>query len=131
MLIKSYEILKKDLNFFNSFLIYGENTGLKQDIVKSVIELKEKKNIKYKQFKFEEEEIIKNQNDFFNLIFSGSLFDKKKVIFINRTTDRLFNLIGEISEKDIKDILIFFKADQLEKKSNQILQPYLRIGVMI
>ena len=61
MLIKSYEILKKDLNFLNSFLIYGENTGLKQDIVKSVINLKEKKNIKYKQFKFEEEEIIKNQ----------------------------------------------------------------------
>ena len=117
MLIKSYEILKKDLNFLNSFLIYGENTGLKQDIVKSVIELKEKKNIKYKQFKFEEEEIIKNQNDFFNLIFSGSLFDKKKVIFVNRTTDRLFNLISEISKKDIKDILIFFEADQLEKKS--------------
>ena len=60
MLIKSYEILKKDLNFLNSFLFYGENTGLKQDIVKSVIGLKEKKNIKYKQFKFEEGEIIKN-----------------------------------------------------------------------
>jgi DNA polymerase-3 subunit delta len=82
-----------------------------------LIELKEKKNIKYKQFKFEEEEIIKNQNDFFNLIFSGSLFDKKKAIFVNRTTDRLFNLISEISKKDIKDILIFFEADQLEKKS--------------
>jgi len=117
MLIKSYEILKKDLNFLNSFLIYGKNIGLKQDIVKSVIGLKKKKNIKYKQFKFEEEEIIKNQNDFFNLIFSGSLFDKKKVIFVNRTTDRLFNLISEISKKDIKDILIFFEADQLEKKS--------------
>jgi DNA polymerase-3 subunit delta len=117
MLIKSYEIIKKDLNFLNSFLIYGENTGLKQDIVKSVIRLKEKKNIKYKQFKFEEGEIIKNQNDFFNLIFSGSLFDKKKVIFVNRTTDRLFNLISEISKKDIKDILIFFEANQLEKKS--------------
>ena len=117
MLIKSYEILKKDLNFLNSFLIYGENTGLKQDIVKSVIELKEKKNIKYKQFKFEEEEIIKNQNDFFNLIFSGSLFDEKKAIFINRTTDKLFNLISEISKKNVEDILIFFKANQLEKKS--------------
>ena len=101
MLIKSYEILKKDLNLLNSFLIYGENIGLKQDIVKSVIKLKEKKNIKYKQFKFEEEEIIKNQNDFFNLIFSDSLFDKKKAIFVNRTTDRLFNLINEIS-KNIK-----------------------------
>ena len=117
MLIKNYEILKKDLDSLNYFLIYGENTGLKQDIIKSVIELKEKKKIKYKQFKFEEEEIIKNQNDFFNLIFSGSLFDKKKVIFVNRTTDRLFNLISEISKKDIKDILIFFEADQLEKKS--------------
>ena len=46
MLIKSYEIFKKDLNFLNSFLIYGENTGLKQDIIKSVIELKEKKKHK-------------------------------------------------------------------------------------
>ncbi len=43
MLIKSYEILKKDLNFLNSFLIYGENTGLKQDVIKSLIGLKEKK----------------------------------------------------------------------------------------
>jgi|TARA_Y100000031_G_scaffold36168_1_gene40533 DNA polymerase-3 subunit delta len=117
MLIKSYEILKKDLNLSNFFLIYGENIGLKQDVIKSLIGLKEKKNIKYKQFKFEEEEIIKNQNDFFNLIFSDSLFDKKKAIFVNRTTDRLFNLINEISKKDIKDILIFFEANQLEKKS--------------
>ena len=81
MLIKSYEILKKDLNFLNFFLIYGENTGLKQDIVKSVIELKEKENKKYKKFEFEEEEIIKKQNNIFNLIFSGSLFDEKKSYF--------------------------------------------------
>jgi len=117
MLIKSYEISKKNLNSLNFYLIYGENIGLKQDIIKSVLELKEKKNRKYKQYKFEEEEIIKNQNNFFNLIFSGSLFDEKKAIFITRTTDKLFNLISEISKKNVKDILIFFKADQLEKKS--------------
>ena len=81
MLIKSYEISKKNLNSLNFFLIYGENIGLKQDIAKSVLELKEKKNGKYKQFQFEEEEIVKNQNNFFNLIFSGSLFDKKKSYF--------------------------------------------------
>ena len=117
MLIKSYEISKKNLNSLNFFLIYGENIGLKQDIIKSVLELKEKKKEKYKQFEFEEEEVIKNQNNLFNLIFSGSLFDKKKAIFINRTTDKLFNLISEISKKNVEDILIFFKADQLEKKS--------------
>ena len=117
MLIKAYEISKKNLDSLNYFLIYGENFGLMKDLAKSVLELKEKKNGEYKKFEFEEEEIIKNQNNFYNLIFSGSLFDKKKVIFINRTTDKMFNLINEISKNNVKDILIFFKANQLEKKS--------------
>ena len=108
MLIKSYEISKKNLNSLNFFLIYGENIGSKQDIVKSVLELKEKKNGKFKLFKFEEEEIIKNQNNFFNLIFSGSLFDEKKAIFINRITDKSFSIVDEMLKKNIKDILIFF-----------------------
>jgi len=117
MLIKAYEISKKNLNSLNYFLIYGENYGLTKDLVKSLLELKEKKNGKYEKFEFEEEEIIKNQNNFYNLIFSGSLFSGKKVIFVNRTTDKMFNLISEISKKQIGDILIFFKANQLEKKS--------------
>ena len=115
MLTKSYEISKKNLNSLNFFLIYGENIGLKQDIVKSVLELKEKKSGKYKQFEFEEEEIIKNQNNFYNLIFSGSLFDEKKAIFINRTTDKLFNLISEISKKDVEDIFIFYSKSVRKK----------------
>ena len=116
MLIKEYEISKKNFDFSNLFLIYGENIGLKQDITNSVLKKKEK-DTQYKKFKFEEEEIIKNQNDFYNLIFSGSLFDEKKAIYVNRTTDKSFNLICEILKKKIKDILIFFIADQLEKKS--------------
>ena len=91
-------------------MIYGENIGLKKDIVKSILELKEKKGEKYKKIEFEEDEVIKNQNNFFNLIFSGSLFDEKKAIFINRITDKLFNFIAEISKKNIEDILIFLKA---------------------
>ena len=113
MLIKSYEISKKNLDSLNFFLIYGENIGLKKDIVKSILELKEKKGEKYKKIEFEEDEVIKNQNNFFNLIFSGSLFDEKKAIFINRITDKLFNFIAEISKKNIEDILIFLKADKV------------------
>ena len=45
MLIKSYEIYKKNLNSLNFFLIYGENIGLKKDIAKAVLEFKEKKDI--------------------------------------------------------------------------------------
>ena len=59
MLIKTYEISKKNLNSLNYFLIYGENYGLTKDLVKSLLELKEKKNGKYEKFEFEEEEIIK------------------------------------------------------------------------
>ena len=117
MIIKAYEITKKKLNFINFFLLYGENIGLKKDLVKSLLELKEKNVGKFKKFEFEEDEIIKNRDVFYNLIFSGSLFDEKKVISLNRTTDKLFNLINEIYQKNIDDILIFFKADQLEKKS--------------
>ena len=47
MLIKAYEISKKNLNSLNYFLIYGENYGLTKDLVKSLLELKEKKNGKY------------------------------------------------------------------------------------
>ena len=117
MLIKSYEISKKNLNSLNFLLIYGENIGLKQDITEFVLKLREKKDGKYKRFEFEEEEIIKNQNNFFNLVFSGSLFDEKKAIFINRITDKLCNLISEISNKNVEDVLFFLKANQLEKKS--------------
>ena len=73
------------MDFLNLYLIYGENIGLKKDLTKSVIEIKEKKGTKYKLFEFEEEEIIKNKNNFYNLIFSGSLFDERKAIFINRS----------------------------------------------
>ena len=43
MIVKSYDISKKNLDTRNVFLIYGENIGLKQDIAKSILELKEKK----------------------------------------------------------------------------------------
>ena len=55
MLVKSYEISKRNFDFINFFLIYGENIGFKKDIKKSILELKENKNEKYKKFEFEEE----------------------------------------------------------------------------
>ena len=117
MLIKSYELPKKNLDLLSFFLIYGENYGSRKDSIKSILNNKEKKNGKYKNFDFEEEEILKNQNDFYNLIFSGSLFDAKKIILINRVSDKIFKIISEISNKKIDDILLILTSDRLEKKS--------------
>ena len=72
---------------------------------------------KYKKFEIDEETIIKNQNIFYNLVYSGSLFDEKKFVIVNRATDKLFGLIDDISKKNTNDALIFIIAEKLEKKS--------------
>ena len=115
MVLKSYKIEKKIVELAKFFLIYGENSGLKKDIIKSILKLKE--NEKYKKFEFDEETIIKNQNIFYNLVYSGSLFDEKKFVIVNGASDKLFGLIDDISKKNTNDALIFIIAEKLEKKS--------------
>ena len=48
---------------------------------------------------------------------SKSFFDDKKLIIVSRVTDKIFNIIEEIINKNIKDISIILKASSLEKKS--------------
>ena len=78
MIIKSYELQKKVSNFlkYNYFLLYGENFGLKKDI-KDLIKAKindEKMEI----LSLYENEIIDNEENFYNAAYSGSLFNNKK-----------------------------------------------------
>ena len=48
MIVKSYEINKKtkDISSINTFLLYGENIGLKKDIRELIINKKNKKDEK-------------------------------------------------------------------------------------
>ena len=54
MIIKSFEIRKINQNKSNIILIYGENEGLKNNILENLI--KDKDNT----FKYEEKEILDN-----------------------------------------------------------------------
>ena len=80
MIIKSYEIKKNKSNILKSnlFLLYGENIGLKKDIKNFIINELKQKNNNLEILSFYENEIINNKDDFFNLVYSGSLFSKKK-----------------------------------------------------
>ena len=60
MILKSFEIDKKNISKFKFFLIYGENEGLKKEIINKI-----KKIIVGKEIKYEEEQILKNKTDFF------------------------------------------------------------------
>ena len=113
MIIKSFELNKINLKKNNIFLLYGENEGLKNDIIKNYFYNKFSNNI----YRYEEKEILNNQELFFNNIFSKSFFDDKKLIIISRTSDKILNIIKIILEKNIEDIKIIINSGILDKRS--------------
>ena len=113
MIIKSYELDKLDLKKKQFFLFYGENQGFKSDI----IERKFKKENLENTYHYDENEILKNEENFFNNILSRSFFENKKLIIISRVSDKIKEIIEEVIDKKIEDITIILNADILEKKS--------------
>jgi len=118
MIVKSYE-LKNKLSFLasNLFLLYGENLGLKKDIKKFIAEKIKKKFGDVEISTLYENEIIGDEENFYNLIYSGSLFSKKKIIIVHEATDKIVNKVINIFDKHSEDIFLIFFSDILEKKS--------------
>ena len=112
MIIKSFELNKIDFNH-KFFLFHGENQGHKNEIINEKFKKKYPNSIYF----YEESEILKNQENFFNTILSKSFFEEQKLIIIDRTTDKIKDLIEEIIEKKIKDLIIVLNSNTLEKKS--------------
>ncbi len=119
MILKSYEVQKNTLNTFksNTFLFYGENQGLKIEIKNSIIEKIKKENANIEQQILYENDINDNEENFYNSIFSGSLFSEKKVITINNCTDKILTKIEAIVEKNLKNTFLILFSDILDKKS--------------
>ena len=114
MIIKSFELNKIKLNGYKFHLFYGDNEGSKEEIIKNLFE----KNYLNKIYRYEEKEILDNINNFFNSILTKSFFDNEKLIIINRTTDKIKEIVEELIEKNPEDILIILNSKNLEKKSN-------------
>ena len=119
MIAKSYEIQKNNSNFLNFFffLLYGENIGLKKDI-KELIKI----NIKQKDKNIEtislyEDEILNNEENFYDILYSGSLFSNTKIITIYEATDKIINKINDVYNKFPENVFLIIFAGSLEKKS--------------
>jgi DNA polymerase-3 subunit delta len=113
MIIKSFELGKIDLKKNNFFLLYGVNEGLK----KITIEEKFKKFYSNNTYDYEESEILKKKEEFFNNILTKSFFEKEKLIIITRATDKIKDTVEEILDKNIEDLVVVLNAQILEKKS--------------
>ncbi len=112
MIIKSYEI-SKYLNKNKIFLFYGENAGLKEEIVESFF----KKNHTNCTLRYSEKDILNNLDNFYNEINSKSFFNNKKLIIITDTSDKFKNVIENLIEEKLDDITIVLISSLLEKKS--------------
>ena len=113
MIIKSFEINKIDFSKSRIFLLYGENEGQKSETIDFII-----KNVHVEnKFNYEESEIIENTINFFNSILSKSFFENKKIVIISRASDKIKDIIEEISEKEIEDTVLIINAGVLDKRS--------------
>tara|TARA_B110001450_G_C17632627_1_gene485871 strand:+ start:30 stop:1013 length:984 start_codon:yes stop_codon:yes gene_type:complete len=113
MILKSFEINKINLNIHNYILFYGKNEDAKNEEILKIIKIQKEINIT----RYDEKQIFDNIEIFFNNILSKSLFENKKIIIINRATDKITKIIEELFEKNITDISLIFNSDNLEKKS--------------
>ena len=112
MIVKTFEIGRKKLDKENFFLVYGENQGLKNEIIQNL-----KKNLKGNIDNYDEAQILVDKELFYEKIFNQSLFEKEKIVIVNRCSEKIYDVIENILEKKISDTKIILNANLLEKKS--------------
>ena len=113
MINKVFELNNIDLKIQKFFLFYGENNGHKNEIIKKIFNKKYLENT----YRYEENEIINNEEKFFADILSSSFFENEKLIIISRASDKIKVVIEEIIERKVRDLTIILNANILEKKS--------------
>ena len=114
MIYKSY-IIEKNITILaenKSILFYGENIGLKKQFKTDLIDLNQKSSI----IRLNQEEIINNSNIFRTEIDNLSLFDNKKILFVENCTDKILSILEKELEKDL-NVQLFLFAEILDKKS--------------
>ena len=113
MIYKSY-LIEQNINLIdkNLFLFYGENLGLKN-------ELKDKIKFRNKNaeiINLSQDDIIGNIDNFYNEILNISLFDEKKIYFINQVNDKILDAI-KIIEPKIDSQKFYLMSELLDKRS--------------
>ena len=113
MIYKSYKI-EEDIELLsnNISLFYGENLGL-VDYFKNKIIFNYKKD---KILRFNQHDILNNENRFFDELNNISLFSEKKIFLIQDVNDKLLKIFDEVL-LNTNENKIFLFSGILEKKS--------------
>ena len=111
MIFKTFQLKKiPDKSIF--YLLYGKNEGLKTECINQIIERNDGKI-----FKYEEKQIKDEINSFYENTLSGSLFESNKIVIINRASDKIFETIQDLINRNLTNIVIIINAGILETRS--------------
>ena len=110
MILKHHSLNENIVKVNNIFLLYGNNEGLKNETIDKIV----KDNQVYK---YDENEVLNNENQFYENATSSSLFENNKTIIVKRATDKILKVVKEVFNKNNKETSIIINANALEKKS--------------
>ena len=113
MIIREFDLSNININNYKIYLLHGKNEGLKKETISKLISRNENIEIQ----KLDEKQILENQELFIDEILSRSLFSNKKLVIINRATDKILKNIENINNKKIDGLILIINSDILEKKS--------------
>ena len=128
MIFKSY-LIENDLSLLkdkNIILLYGENTGLKDDLKKKIIENNKNREI----IKLTQDDILRNSFLLDNEITNLSLFNEKKMILIDNITDKSFSLIEKNISQDNCIICLFSGTLEKRSKLRNLFEKEKALGVI-
>ena len=111
MIVKSFELQKIKSSDSSIILIYGNNEGIKEQIIEDCF-LKE---FKGDVLNYDAIDVLSNKDELISSILNKSLFEEKKIIIISRGVEKLIDLVTEIIEKNLSEVKIIIKAQNLEK----------------
>ena len=92
MIIKSFELQKIKSSHSSIILIYGNNEGIKEQIIEDCF-LKE---FKGDIISYEGIDVLNNKDEFISNLLNRSLFEDKKIIIISRGIEKLIDIITDI-----------------------------------
>jgi DNA polymerase III subunit delta len=113
MIYKSYLIENNINNLDNRiFLFFGENIGLKEELKKKI----KLTNLDSEIIYLNQDEILKNNHLIYKDFNNFSLFEKKKIFFVEQVNDKILEIIKDL-EKIIDKQKLYLFSDLLDKKS--------------
>ena len=95
MILKAYQLSNLKIDKMHFFLFYGQNEGQKNDAILQILKSEDNENV----YRYDEDELLNNYDNFISEISNKSFFEDKKIIIISRVTEKILTLIQRCREK--------------------------------